>query len=198
MKPSTYLLSCVLLSSFALCQAGTAWSKPVAKKQTKNVLIKKPSAKLHKAVTATTLAVPVVAVAAALPAQQGESAVSLVPVDHAQQTAQTAPAPQANPYLANHPQFTPPDPMKSIGQLIKDVKMALPSMPPSGQSILPVLKTVYPTGEKPLVVLTFKCPTELIGITPLPTKALHDLVNLGMDGINSTNLLAFNMQQVCQ
>jgi hypothetical protein len=71
-------------------------------------------------------------------------------------------------------------------------------LPPMDQAILPVVKTVYPTGEKPLKVLTFKCPTELVGITPLPTKALHELVNLAMDGINSTDLLPFNMQQVCQ
>jgi hypothetical protein len=74
----------------------------------------------------------------------------------------------------------------------------LASLPPMDQAILPVVKTVYPTGEKPLKVLTFKCPTELVGITPLPTKALHELVNLAMDGINSTDLLPFNMQQVCQ
>jgi hypothetical protein len=71
-------------------------------------------------------------------------------------------------------------------------------LPPMDQAILPVVKTVYPTGEKPLKVLTFKCPTELVGITPLPTKALHELVNLAMDGINGTDLLPFNMQQVCQ
>lgn len=74
----------------------------------------------------------------------------------------------------------------------------LASIPPMDQAILPVVKTVYPTGEKPLKVLTFKCPTELVGVTPLPTKALHELVNLAMDGINSTDLLPFNMQQVCQ
>ena len=71
-------------------------------------------------------------------------------------------------------------------------------MPPADQAILPRIKTVYPTGEKPLKVLTFKCPTELVGITPLPTKALHELVNVAMDGVNRTDLLPFNMQQVCQ
>lgn len=64
--------------------------------------------------------------------------------------------------------------------------------------LLPKIKTVYPTGEKPLVIVTFKCPTEIIGITPLPTKALHDVVTWGMDSINNANLLDFNMQQVCQ
>lgn len=90
-------------------------------------------------------------------------------------------------------------PTKSLGQMWDSLKFTLlPSMPPSDQAILPTVKTVYPTGEKPLKVLTFKCPTELIGITPLPTKALHGLVNVAMDGINRADLLPFNMQQVCQ
>jgi hypothetical protein len=70
-------------------------------------------------------------------------------------------------------------------------------LPLSGDSILPVIKTVYPTGEKPLVVLNFKCPTEMLGITPPPMKLLHEIVNLGFDGLNKTNLLSFNLQQVC-
>jgi hypothetical protein len=74
----------------------------------------------------------------------------------------------------------------------------LPTMPPSDQAILPTIKTVYPTGEKPLKVLTFKCPTELVGVSPPTTKLLHEAVNFAFDGINKTNLLPFNMQQVCQ
>lgn len=74
----------------------------------------------------------------------------------------------------------------------------LPSMPPSDQAILPTVKTVYPTGEKPLKVLTFKCPTELVGVSPPTTKLLHDVVNFAFDSINKTDLLPFNMQQVCQ
>jgi hypothetical protein len=64
-------------------------------------------------------------------------------------------------------------------------------------SILPKIKTVYPTGEKPLKVITFKCPTELIGVTPPPVKILHEGVNLAMDGLNRSDLLPFNLQQVC-
>ena len=75
----------------------------------------------------------------------------------------------------------------------------MPSVPPlADAAILPRLKKVYPTGEKPLYVLTFKCPTEVVGIVPPPTKALHFLVTAGMDAVNGTNLLPFNMQQVCQ
>lgn len=101
----------------------------------------------------------------------------------------------ANPYLAYRQPIAQVNPFDSVGQTLDKLKQALPLQ---GQSILPKIKTVYPTGEKPLVVVTFKCPTELIGITPLPTQALHELVNLGLGALNSTNLLAFNVQQVCQ
>ncbi len=87
----------------------------------------------------------------------------------------------------------------SLGVMLEKLKYTIfPNPPPSGQAILPTIKTVYPTGEKPLKVLTFKCPTELVGVTPPPTAALHQAVSLAFDGINKTNLLPFNMQQVCQ
>lgn len=87
----------------------------------------------------------------------------------------------------------------SLAQLFTSLKMALPSLSLPGDvtTLLPVIKKVYPTGEKPLVVLNFKCPTEMIGITPPPMKLLHEAVNLGFDGLNKTNLLSFNLQQVC-
>jgi hypothetical protein len=75
---------------------------------------------------------------------------------------------------------------------------SIPILPDSGRSILPTVRKVYPTGEKPLVVVSFKCPTELVGVTPPTIQLLHELVNLGMDGINRTNLLSYNLQQVCQ
>lgn len=77
-------------------------------------------------------------------------------------------------------------------------KLAMPQIPLFEQAILPKIQTVYPTGEKPLVVVTFKCPTELVGIDTPSTVILHKAVNGGMDLINKTNLLSFNMQQVCQ
>lgn len=107
-----------------------------------------------------------------------------------------------NPYLANSVALNQVSSLDSAGpdlsQVLGDIRSILPSLPPPDQAILPTVKKVYPTGEKPLYVLTFKCPTELIGITPIPTKALHWLVSSGMDAINSTDLLPFNMQQVCQ
>lgn len=109
-------------------------------------------------------------------------------------TPWTIPSPPVPTQTAEKPAST-----NSLSSILGSLKYALlPGMPPSDQAILPTVKTVYPTGEKPLKVLTFKCPTELIGVTPLPTKALHELVNVAMDGINRTDLLPFNMQQVCQ
>lgn len=66
------------------------------------------------------------------------------------------------------------------------------------RSFLPTFKKVYPTGEKPMVIITFHCPTELAGIATPSTKILHGVVDLGMGGINATNLLPFTLQQVCQ
>ena len=84
------------------------------------------------------------------------------------------------------------------GGFLGGITLAIPLLPDSGQSILPSIQKVYPTGEKPLVVVSFKCPTELVGVTPPTIRPLHELVNLGMDGINRSDLLSFNLQQVCQ
>jgi hypothetical protein len=74
---------------------------------------------------------------------------------------------------------------------------SLPGLPSGDMQILPKIKTVYPTGDKPLVVLTFKCPTEIIGITTPPIKLLRSGVDLAMEGLNRSNLLPVNLQQVC-
>lgn len=85
-----------------------------------------------------------------------------------------------------------------VGSLFGALGQAIPLLPDSGQSVLPSIKKVYPTGEKPLVVVSFKCPTEALGVTPPTIRLLHNLVDLGMDGLNKTDLLSFNLQQVCQ
>jgi hypothetical protein len=60
-------------------------------------------------------------------------------------------------------------------------------------------KTVYPTGDKPLWVLTLKCPTEAaFGVAPPPVKLVHVILTGAMDTINATGLLPVNLQQVCQ
>lgn len=92
-------------------------------------------------------------------------------------------------------QSEPASTSNGIASLFSSLKMMIPLT--GDANILPTIKKVYPTGEKPLVVLNFKCPTEVIGITPPPMKLLHEAVNLGFDGLNKTNLLSFNLQQVC-
>lgn len=125
------------------------------------------------------------------------------------ETVQPAPAqqpanpymPRVNPYLVNQ---QPPAPVSAPAANMESApassgfKLSMPQIPLFEQSILPKIQTVYPTGEKPLVVVTFKCPTELVGIDTPSTLILHKVVNGGMDVINKTNLLSFNMQQVCQ
>jgi hypothetical protein len=83
----------------------------------------------------------------------------------------------------------------AVSSIFSNLKMMIPLT--GDANILPTIKKVYPTGEKPLVVLNFKCPTEVVGITPPPMKLLHEAVNFGFDGLNKTNLLSFNLQQVC-
>jgi len=114
-------------------------------------------------------------------------------------------ATNGNPYLAytqqagpaSAPDSTTPS-FKSFGPDFKGLKDLLPSLPGKDQSLLPSIKKVYPTGEKPLVVVTFKCPIEMVGVNVPVTKILHGAVNLGMDAVNASNLLSFNLQQVCQ
>lgn len=89
-------------------------------------------------------------------------------------------------------------PQASSGGFLSGLAQSIPLLPGSGQSILPKITKVYPTGEKPLVVVSFKCPTEVVGITPPTIKILHEAVSLGMTGINKTDLLSFDLQQVCQ
>lgn len=105
-----------------------------------------------------------------------------------------------NPYLANRQPMPSPASWKvaSAAQGLGGFKPSLPQIPLFEQAILPKVQTVYPTGEKPLVVVTFKCPTELVGIDTPSTIILHKVVNGGMDVINRSNLLSFNLQQVCQ
>lgn len=86
----------------------------------------------------------------------------------------------------------------SFGNPFSSLGLSIPLLPDSGQSILPKITKVYPTGEKPLVVVSFKCPTEVVGITPPTIKLLHEAVSLGMEGLNKTDLLSFDLQQVCQ
>lgn len=107
--------------------------------------------------------------------------------------------PKGNPYLAYTYEPAPPPAAAPAAPVITNGIPTIRSIwPEDGPSLLPKIKRVYPTGEKPLVVVTFKCPTELIGVTPLPTKLLHDLVDFGMESLNASDLLDFNLQQVCQ
>jgi hypothetical protein len=166
-----------------------------------------PAAPLTLALSQSLTQTPPVKAPETAPAKAPE-AVAIKPV---QALTPPAPAPlpyqpAPNPYLMHSYAYsqttTIANPLEGMSLTLTDFKQFLPSLPSMPSladiSILPTLKKVYPTGEKPLYVLTFKCPTEVIGITPIPTKALHWLVTAGMDAINASDLLPFNMQQVCQ
>lgn len=112
---------------------------------------------------------------------------------------QAAPA-QAAPRQAVSAPISSASLVADSTQLLNSVRNFLPDLhlPSPDIDVLPSITKVFPTGERPMYVLTFKCPTELVGITPPPTKALRWLITSGMESINSTNLLPFSMQQVCQ
>lgn len=208
MKHHLALLSYGLITALALATPETSWSNTTTAKPSSTASAKAKPKKAKKvarktraprpaAPVAAAATVPVLAAQAqAASATQPEPATAPLPGVSVAAPAQATP--YVNPYLAYQPQAVAlPNPVQNINQLFNTLKLAMPILPNNGQAILPVIKTVYPTGEKPLVVITFKCPTELIGVTPLPTKALHELVNTGMDAINNTNVLSFNLQQVC-
>jgi len=115
--------------------------------------------------------------------------------------AASAATPAVNPYLLNsvayNQPYTPVNPSNGLGQVFSDFKLALPSLPSSDQSILPTIKKVQPTGEKPLYVLTFKCPTELVGITTHPLRPCVGWSPRAWTA-QQHRPAPFNMQQVCQ
>lgn len=207
MKISTWKLAGVLLASISMICAGPAWSagasapnknvKSVAKHKAK-VTAKargKVKAKAKTRVRAKSRAATTVGSSMVVSAVAASVAVA-APVAREVQTGYNPITPAVNPYLAYQQPMTPVNPWDNVRVVKDNLKAALPSLPEG--SLLPSIKKVYPTGEKPLVVVNFKCPTEMIGVTPLPTKFLHDMVDAGMGAVNATNLLSFNLQQVCQ
>ncbi len=206
MKFMNMKLVVALVASISMLCTGPAWSATAPHKKAKSALkhkhiVKHKSRVTSRQATAAVAAVAMPTVAMAVEAAQpGYSSVA--------PAANPYLAPSSNPYLAYQQPGAPAYPPANASQAADNVTASTPSLPYSlksllpswqeGQSILPTFKKVYPTGEKPLVVVTFKCPTELIGITPIPTKILHEVVNGGMNIVNATNLLSFNLQQVCQ
>lgn len=114
-----------------------------------------------------------------------------------------AEGPRVNPYLVNMPprgvMLASATPAAWPAATRTDVAPALgmPHLAMFERTILPRIKTVYPTGDKPLVVVSFRCPPELVGIQTPSTIMLHQAVNGGMELLNRSNLLGFNLQQVC-
>lgn len=213
-------LAVTLLVSFfqvGVCAASPA--SPVAQKAEQSSVKKaraKQAVKAHKKVVKKADPQPAAAMGAAISAAAPIPAgLALKPSQSVSvETAQPAPAqapvnayvPRVNPYLVNQ-QPSVPAPVLAANtenasaghaSASSGFRFSLPRIAPFEQSILPKIQTVYPTGEKPLVVMTFKCPTELVGIDTPSTLILHKVVNGGMDLINRTDLLSFNLQQVCQ
>ena len=129
---------------------------------------------------------------------KGVSAASAPSVVERPMTYEPRPNPYANAYV---PQATP--------QTVQPVALQAPGVNFGALSpisydpthsladFLPSIKKVHPTGEKPLVVVSFKCPTEGMGIATPTTKILHSVIDTAFGGVNATNVLPWNLQQVC-
>ena len=110
------------------------------------------------------------------------------------------------PSYAPYGMVAPPSAALSYSDITRQLKGLVPAQisdfftPDEGSSHWPLsFKKVYPTGEKPLLVMTLKCPTEAaFGVAPPPVKLVHVILTTAMDGINYTNLLPVTLQQVCQ
>ena len=206
MKFLNMKLVAALVASISMLATGPAWSATAPHKKAKSALKHKHIVKHKSRASSRQAAAAVAAVSIPVVAMTVETSNAQPGYTPVTPAANPYLAPSGNPYLAY--QQTPAHPPADASPATDNAKAFSPSLPYSlksllpswqeGQSILPTFKKVYPTGEKPLVVVTFKCPTELIGITPIPTKILHEVVNGGMSVVNATNLLSFNLQQVCQ
>lgn len=52
-------------------------------------------------------------------------------------------------------------------------------------------------GQKSILVVATKCPSEFVNISTPTTKIFHSLVDSGMSCINSTQILPVELRQVC-
>lgn len=111
-------------------------------------------------------------------------------------------APQ-NPYLAGwyRPGPVAALPALAVGQLNDNARYVLDvvtSIPAMVASLLPSIKTVHPTGGRDLVVVSFKCPAEMItGLYFIPANALRERINSLFNRLNDYQLLNFDIQLVC-
>lgn len=64
------------------------------------------------------------------------------------------------------------------------------------KELLKIRKYKIP-GQKSIVVVSTKCPTELVGISTPSSKVFHNLIDAGMSCINKTSILPIELQQVC-
>jgi hypothetical protein len=110
-----------------------------------------------------------------------------------------------NPYLVG---FIPTSPENVIGLSFLSVVKAdrslsaflntIGSYPARIADRLPSIKTVYPTGSKPVKVINLACPAEVVtGEHFAPFDALRAAGNMIFEGINSTNVLPNDIMLVC-
>lgn len=76
--------------------------------------------------------------------------------------------------------------------------LSLPDLASFGdRSLLPSAKMVATPDGRSILVVSFKCPTEVIGVSPPMVQLVHNLVDAAMNKANEEHVLPFDMQQVC-
>ena len=64
-------------------------------------------------------------------------------------------------------------------------------------SIIPKIKKYDFPGQRSLVTVSTKCPTELVGVSTPSSLVFHEMIDGGMQMINRTQVLPIELQQVC-
>jgi len=76
------------------------------------------------------------------------------------------------------------------------IQPVIAQTPLANNFVLKVKKYDVP-GEKSIVIVSTKCPTEYVGIPTPSSKAFHYLVDSGMSCINKTQILPIELRQAC-
>lgn len=68
---------------------------------------------------------------------------------------------------------------------------------PAYCGVLPTIHKYERPGEKTLIVITAKCPVELLGVKTPSTTMFHAVIDVGINFINNLPSSTVEIQQVC-
>lgn len=65
------------------------------------------------------------------------------------------------------------------------------------RNLLPTARLIDTGSDRAVLIVSFKCPTELLGVAPPTIQLLHNAFDLVAGLVNQAQLLSFDVQQVC-